>query len=96
MLYLHRFCSPTYGGSRICSFAFKAILRDAGSDTGTFHGKKDEESVRQLGENETVVLGEGDRIGFGPGDSELYRQARGFLSYIANTVSIPAVEIENR
>lgn len=53
----------------------QAILRDAGSDAGTFYGQKDEEGVRRLGKDESVALGEGDRVGFGQGESELYRQA---------------------
>lgn len=63
--------------SRTISLACKATLRDVGSDTSTFYGKKGEGSVRQLGENENVMLGEGDRVGFGPGESELYRYALG-------------------
>lgn len=53
----------------------QAILRDAGSDGGTFYGHKDDEGLRRLGKDENVALGEGDRVGFGQGQLELYRQA---------------------
>lgn len=95
----HRHCtlmnSATFGASRTCSFACKAALRDVGSDTGTFYGKKAEEGMRQLDENESVMLGEGDTVGFGPGESEQYRQAGHIPVFFIATATIPAVEVEN-
>lgn len=52
----------------------QAFLRDAGSDAGTYYGQQDEEILRRLDEDESVALGEGDRVGFGQDESELYRQ----------------------